>query len=314
MDPTILTVVSFAGISVLAGTVLVVARSYYVRRAAATQQQAETEERPPLLRRRLPESELASDGSIAGRIDRWFGRLVQDAGTELAPLTAFLLALASGLLVGGSLFVWRDDLLAGVTGMLVGMGLVIGGLLVLRARRWHVLQTQLPEAIDLMARSVRAGESLEQAVELVGTTASEPWASEFRHCAKQLDMGLSLESVVQSLTQRIPLPETRILAATLIVQRKSGGDLPTTLERLARVFRDRLNYRRQLRAATAVIRSSVAVIVGTAVLAAAYAIIWRPAYAEDFLTSTAGQTMLAVAIGLQAIGIAWVLGLLRTDY
>ncbi|HUT09540.1 MAG TPA: type II secretion system F family protein [Thermoguttaceae bacterium] len=314
MDPTILVVASFAGISLLAGAVLVVARGYYVHRASATEEQAGTGEKPLVLRRRPSESDLASNGGIAGRIDQWFGRLVQDAGTDLTPLTAFLLALAAGLAVGGSLFVWRDDLLAGVTGLLMGMGLVVGVLLTLRARRWHVLLTQLPEVVDLMARSVRAGQSLEQAVDLVGTTTSEPWANEFRHCAKQLDMGLSLEAVVQSLTQRIPLSETRILAATLIVQRKSGGDLPTTLERLARVFRDRLNYRRQLRAATAVVRSSVAVIVGTAVLAAAYAIIWRPAYAEDFLTSTAGQTMLAVAVGLQAVGIAWVIGLLRTDY
>jgi len=314
MDPTIVVVASFAGISLLAGAVLVVARSYYVRRASATDQQTASDEKPLPLRRRPSEAEAASDGSVAGRIDRWFDRLVRDAGTELTPLTAFLLALAAGLLLGGSLFVWRDDLLAGVLGVLMGMGLVLGVFLVLRARRWHLLLTQLPEVVDLMARSVRAGESLEQAVELVGTTASEPWAGEFRHCGRQLDMGLSPEGVVQGLTHRIPLSETRILAATLIVQRKSGGDLPTTLERLARVFRDRLNYRRQLRAATAVIRSSVAVIVGTAVLAAAYAIIWRPDYAEDFLTSTAGQTMLAVAIGLQAVGIAWVVALLRTDY
>ena len=113
--------------------------------------------------------------------------------------------------------------------------------------------------MELMARAVRAGESLDQAIALAGNSGFTR-GRRVPLLRSQMKMGLSLESAIRGLVSRAPLAETRILAMTLIVQRRRGGSLPTTLERLARVFRDRSNFYRQFQAATALGRGSAVMI------------------------------------------------------
>jgi tight adherence protein B len=168
--------------------------------------------------------------------------------------------------------------------------------------------------MEILARAVRAGETLDQAIALVGATVEEPLRSEFIRCSKHLDMGLSMDASIRSLTRRAPLPETRILAATLMVQRRAGGSLPITLERLARVVRDRLSYQRQFRAATAAGRMSMIIILLAGPLVMAYMWFWQREYIQNFITSPQGHFLLVVAVILQIIGSLWVLSLIRADY
>jgi len=127
-------------------------------------------------------------------------------------------------------------------------------------------------------------------------------------------MGLSMEAAMRSLTRRAPLTEMRILAATFMVQRQTGGNLPLTLERLAGVIRDRLSYYRQFRASTAASRIGTVLIALAGPAVAAYMLIWQPDYIRNFAEMPGGWTLLAIAIVLQVIGLAWILSLLRSDY
>jgi tight adherence protein B len=215
------------------------------------------------------------------------------------------------LSVGGSLFLWRDDVVAGATGAVFGVMLVGGVLMFFRARRNNAIRDQLPDCMELMARAVRAGESLDQAITLVGNSQLRPVATEFRYCASQMKMGLSLESAIRGMVARVPLIETRILAMTLIVQRRRGGSLPVTLERLARVFRDRLSFYRQFRAATALGRASAALI-GLGL--DAFMVFGNSDYAQKLVTTDVGHIMLVIALVLQIVGITWALWLFRSRY
>jgi tight adherence protein B len=221
--------------------------------------------------------------------------------------------LAAGLLLGGLLFLWRENLLLAGGGM--AMGIMLAGIVFVLLRRWRLqkIDNQLPEVLDVIARAVRAGETLDQGISMVASTALEPTATELRYCVQQLQLGLSVDAALRSLTQRVPSPELRLFAAALVVQRRTGGSLATTLERFARAMRERHSYRRQLRSATAAARWSTIVIVLACLAMMVYLFGWQADYVNSFLESRMGWTALIVAGVLQIIGILWVLSLTRAE-
>jgi tight adherence protein B len=249
-----------------------------------------------------------------GRMNQWFTRLEQENGTDQPPDAVFLWELVVGLAVGGLFYLWQRNIIAGVVGMILGMASVTIFFVIQRNRRRRLIQEQLPDVMELLARAVRAGETLDQAIGLVGETADEPLRSEFVRFNHHLNMGLSMEGSIRSLTRRAPLPETRILAATLMVQRRAGGSLPITLERLARVIRDRISYQRQFRAATAAGRMSMFLILLLGPLVFAYMWFFQRDYIQDFISTPQGYFLLVVAVLLQIVGSIWVFALLRSDY
>jgi tight adherence protein B len=127
---------------------------------------------------------------------------------------------------------------------------------------------------------VRAGESLDQAMQLVGEAVSEPVASEYRRCAKQLEMGLSVSATMQALSYRINIMDIRIFATALSVHRESGGNLPETLERLAKVIRDRMAYIQHQQSVTASGRISAFIIAVIGPILAGYLFIVQPEYGQ----------------------------------
>lgn len=247
-------------------------------------------------------------------LTRWFVRLVNDSGVDMPPEAAQLMLVLSGLLIGGALFIWNNNLLAALIGMVVGMVLPILWLLYRRSVRLRTIQEQLPNALDLLVRAVRAGESLDQAIELVGSEVPDPLGSEFRRCAAQLHMGLSLHAAVRLLSQRISLMEIRIFATTVMVHRQAGGNLALTLERVAEVVRDRLSYRRRFRAATAGGRFAAMLIATLGVAAFLFMMIWQPDYLNAFFEEPLGWVLLVTAVVLQLVGLLVVAALLRVDY
>jgi tight adherence protein B len=321
VSPTLLPIVAFFAITVFAGALALVLRDLSGRSPNTVEQRLDMGQPARLPRLRL-EAEQNGARGLADRFDHWFSLLIEQTGVALTPQAAFLLMITVGLLSGGALFLWRDNIMLGVASALVGMLLVMGVFVYLRGRRQRAIWEQFPGSIELMARAIRAGESLDQAIEMVGDNVAEPLATEFQRFAGQLKMGLSINAAVRAFTRRVPLAESRFLAASLVVQRRAGGNLPVTLERLAKVCRDRLNYYRQFRAMTATGRGSAIMIIVTTLAATAFMWFWGPDYAQ-FRVDSDGQaieyystayTMMAVAIGLQIVGLIWIYRILKTDY
>jgi tight adherence protein B len=269
---------------------------------------------PTGMLRRLP---LARDErpprGIAGRIDQALERLVVESGLDWSAMAAALLLLAGGLLVGGVLWIWTQDLLAAAVGGVIGLALPLPLLAYHRARRNRQLRERLPDALDLISRAVRAGESLDQAIDLAGQKGAEPLATEFRRCARQLQMGLSMHAVMRALVYRVRMMEMRIFATTLAVHRQSGGNLAITLERMAAVIRERITYQRQIRAATAAGRFSAAMIASAGPLLFGYMFFFQYEYASKLISLPLGQMLLAFAVALEILGLIWISRLLKTD-
>lgn len=303
----------FLAIALGTAALLQVLREMSANRAAFMAQRlgGGTVEIPPdqLLAPLLPER----GSGVLGRFDRWFDRLILETGTHLSSVTAFLVMLAVGLLVGGVLFIWRDNLLLAGGGMAIGIFLAAVWFVLIRRWRLQKIDNQLPDVLDLIARAVRAGETLDQGIEIASTSALEPTATELRYCVKQLQLGLSVDAALRSLNLRVPSPELRLFAAALVVQRRTGGSLALTLERFARAMRERHGYRRQLKTATAAARWSTMVIVAASIGIMVYMFCWQYDYVNAFLESRLGWSMLIIAIVLQIVGILWVLSLTKAE-
>ena len=256
---------------------------------------------------------LPTEGMF-GSFDKRFNQFIVQSGVSITPTAAFLLAVFVGLAASGTTFLLLDDILTATLAMAMGMFAVFGYFAFRRGRRRTEIQGQLPDVMDLLARAVRAGESLDQAIGLVGDIADKPLGPEFKRCAKQLEMGLSIDAAMRSVSYRAPLTEMRILSSTLGVQRRAGGSLPITLERLSKVIRDRINYHRQFRATTGAGRISTILIGVAGPLVCAYMLFFQREYFDRFTENYTGQLMFVTAVILQIVGIAWIYSLLKSDY
>ena len=120
-----------------------------------------------------------------------------------------------------------------------------------RSRRMKAFNRQLPDAIDLMARALRAGHSVAAALEIIGEESAEPVRSEFREVYRQQTFGLPMREALLQLGQRVPLPELNFVITAMLLQKETGGNLVELLERTASVIRERVRIEGEIRIYTA---------------------------------------------------------------
>ena len=310
MTITTISLICFVAITSIVGTVFLLVRDLRTSTASSGGTLAGRPAGDRL--RRIPTvfDEQAATSPFR-KFDQSFNRLVIESGWDINPSAAFLFLVACGLLTGGIIFNVVANPFAGIMGFVCGTfaGTVV--LIIRRTRRMTRIQNELPNVMDLMARAVRAGRSIDQAITLIGNECDGELGAEFARCSGQMQMGRSLTSVMNSLANRVRIVDLKLVALTLIVHRKSGGNLAQTLERMAGVIRDRMTARRQMKAATGAGRSSTLLIAVVSPLAYVLMFAFAPEHVEVLYTDPMGRTMLAVAIVLEIIGVLWVLGLLR---
>lgn len=304
MQVSLITLACFAGIVLLIVAIFLVTRDLFARATGGRHS--------PLGRLPLAKHDQVPQGLIE-QLDYWFQRLILETGIQGSATSAVLLMISCGVILGGAMFLVSDDLLVGSLGGLVGALGPLPYFLYRRQQRMKLLQQQLPDVLDLVARAVRAGESLDQAIDLAGRKAAEPLGLELRRCSNHLQMGLSLPATMRALAHRVRTMEIKILATTLAVHRQTGGNLAETLDRMSLVIRERLNYRRQLFVTTAAGRFSAALVSLAGVFLFAYMFLFQGDYTGRLVESPFGQSMLLTAIALEIIGLAWIWRLLRED-
>ncbi len=252
--------------------------------------------------------------SLLQRFDDWFHRIVVLTTSSRTTRQTTWIIVGCAAVMGTAVFVATDSIGPTVAAAVVGL---LGGLCVLAwsyRRMVQKFQKQLPQAMELMARAVRAGESLEQAVTLVSQSLEDPLRTEFRRCVSQVEMGLPVRAAMGSLAGRIDTLDVRIFGSTIAVHRETGGNLAQTLERLSEVIRKRYEYHQKLRSTTGAGRISVMIIAMLGALIFGYMFLFRPEYGQELWTDATGRKMLIVAFVSEMIGLIWVQMLLRADY
>jgi tight adherence protein B len=175
----------------------------------------------------------------------------------------------------------------------------------------------LPDALYLLARSVRAGRSIDQGIQLVGEAGVQPLAREFSRMHRQLELGLSLSQTLQIAANRINLLDFNVFASVLSLHRGTGGNLPTILDRIAAATRDRNQFEGQYRAATVLGRYCSIFIVALACFIMFYLFFFQREWAMKFFDTRYGFTgiyLFCIAIGLEILGGLVLVWFLRHDY
>jgi tight adherence protein B len=251
---------------------------------------------------------------LADRLDRGFNRMVDRTGMAWSPEQALGVICLVGVLVAGGLYLWKQQLWVSMVGLVLGVALPLAVLVYLQARWQKQIQELMPDAFFFMARSLRAGLSLEQALNISGTQGAEPLAGELRRCSERIRLGLPIATALELAGRRINLLDFNVFVSVVSLHQTTGGNLALQLDRLAASVRDRNQYQGYFRSATALGRISAIAIGGAVpVIFLGYAL-FQPEYALRFFESAAGIVMLATAFGLEIVGVIWLYMLLKINY
>jgi len=233
-----------------------------------------------------------------------FEALVTGSGARHPPaaiLTGMALTVLSGTLVftlvgyGGV-----QSFLAGIT---LGAALPLLALLHMRKRRLAKLTLQLPDAIDMLVRSLRAGLPVPMGIQMIAKEMSVPISDEFRRVCDAMSYGLDLREALEQFAQRVHIPEVTYMVAAIRVQYTTGGNLAEILCSLGGVMRERVRFKMKVKALSAESRLSANIMVLVPFVLIGGMMYIRPDFYNDVPGSSLLQAVLGGAAILLAIGI-----------
>jgi tight adherence protein B len=239
--------------------------------------------------------------------------MLQQSGAKWTMEVFLLVSMGLSVALGVSTLMftrlWPAALAAAVLGALLPYMRVRR----LRTTRLNGFEAQLPEAIDLLGRAIRAGHPLSSGLKMVADETQEPIAGEFRRAFEEQRFGLPFEDAILSMADRVTLVDVRILVTAILVQREVGGNLAEVLDNLASVIRARFVIRRQLRTFTAQGRMSGYVLAVLPIAVGTIIYILNPAYMGILFTEPIGKLMVGVASVMQLIGFLWIRNIVNID-
>lgn len=217
----------------------------------------------------------------------------------------FEIACTVGGVIFAILFVYFDFLnyITGIPiGFLVGAYLTFTFLAIRAESIKHNFLVQLPDAIDMMIRGVKAGLNINRVIKLVSMESRDPIASEYLTISQKLDLGVKPEHVFVEAADRVDIEEFRFLVVALVLQIENGGVLAEILANLSAIVRRRLELELKMKAMSAEARTSAIVLTALPFAFAAIMAVLNPSHLAEFMKPGAGQTLLKVLIVLFALG------------
>jgi tight adherence protein B len=223
---------------------------------------------------------------------------------------------------------WSPTRLAGIMGAGAAIGLVLGLLFPLiwsplvsvvflacagaalpflfvhskRTKRMNKFEEQFPEALDFLARSMRAGHAFSISLEMLGDEIGDPLGQEFRTLFNEQNLGAPLEVALRNLVERVPLLDVRFFASSVLLQKQTGGNLSEILSRLAYVIRERFRLKGQVKAASAHGRLTAAILTILPIVTMFGLLVVAPGYLQGMAADPDGKWLIVGAIVAQVIG------------
>ncbi len=172
-----------------------------------------------------------------------------------------------------------------------------------RTSRLGKFEENLPDAIDLLSRTMRAGHNIHSGLETIAEETTDPIRMEFRKVMEEMSLGQPLEPALHSLGDRIPILDLKFFITGLILQRQTGANMVSVLESLSTLVRERLNMAAKMRAHTAQQRFSAALLCLMPVVVGIGFWILKPEYIRLLYTDPIGTKFLTYAVISETIGI-----------
>jgi tight adherence protein B len=186
--------------------------------------------------------------------------------------------------------------------------LIIGGFLPYsvvsyrRQKRFEKFEELFPEAIDTLARAVRAGHAFTTAIEMISNEIAEPLATEFRKLFEEQKFGMPVRDALMNLTERVPLVDVKFFVTAVMLQRETGGNLAEILDNLSYVIRERFKIQRQVRVHTAQGRLTMALLMAMPPTVVTILLVFSPDFVRPLFYDPIGHALLVLSIALQTVG------------
>jgi tight adherence protein B len=256
--------------------------------------------------RALPQSVLPGAGPIEGRLRARFDLELAAAGNRVGPVHLIGAGLIIMLAVSGftSNLLGFGPLSSFVIGFVAGIGAAVVVLRMAQRRHQRKFLEFLPDAVDMVARGVRAGLMPMESLRLVAAEIPEPVGSEFQKALREMDLGVEMTEALQHTADRIRASDFDFLVVTLSLQRRTGGALAEALANLSGIVRQRKALRRKAREVTAEAKASALAIGAAPFFAGGGLFMLNPALMGSLFTEPRGRFMLGLAITFLLSGLA----------
>jgi tight adherence protein B len=306
--------------AILFAVILTVLLSLYFMIAPGWTERKEIKKRLSLLELRnlqlqdLPDvlkNELLSDVPVLNRILANLNIAVQidkrlkQANMEMK-VSTFILLSASGLLVGA--------FCTGADAVLFGAFLFAVPTIVVNTRknlRMKKFIMYFPEALEMFARSLRAGHSFTGAIQLVGQEMPDPIGPEFQKVFDEQNLGIPLRNALIGMTNRIDLLDVNFFVTAVLIQRETGGNLAEIIDKISYVIRERFRIQGQLKIHTAQARLTGLVLALLPVAVAFILFLMSPGYMKPLWEEPMGRSMIVTAIVMQIAGMLVIRKIIR---
>ena len=259
---------------------------------------------PDILKKRMLSEVPAFDRVLSmlplvKRLDR----LLQQANVQ-SPLGVFILLtllLAFTGFIGTSFATNKPDLSLMVGALLGGLPLFYVHLM--KVRRIKKFEEQLPEALDLIARALRAGHAFSSGMQLAADEMGDPLGTELGETLDEINFGVSVSDALKHLTRRVDCPDLNYFAVAVIVQRETGGNLAEIIENIAHIIRERFKLRGKIRVLSAEGKLSAVILVALPFLVAIAIHFMNPGYINTLFTDPAGRVVGSIGVCMMVAGI-----------
>jgi tight adherence protein B len=239
--------------------------------------------------------------------------LIEHAGGKIMAHQLVLLSLllgAAGAVVGAVLL---KSPLGALVGAPIAAAVPFFKLRMDRDRRMAKLEEQLPDAIDVLKRALRAGHPFNSAIKLVSEDLDEPMAKEFALTFADINYGVDVRRALLGILERVPSVTMMTFVTAVLLQRETGGNLAEILEQIVKVVRGRFKFFRKVRTLSAEGRMSAWILALVPLTLFAALSITQPKYLPVLVSDPLGRKLVTTALVLGFIGVLWIRKLLRIE-
>jgi tight adherence protein B len=224
------------------------------------------------------------------------------AGMKLRAGNFLVLCVICGAGAGIAALLWSKNPAIAWAALVIGAFIPYAVVSYRRQKRFEKIEELFPEAIDTVARAVRAGHAFTTALEMISSEVSEPLAGEFRKLYEEQKFGMPVRDALMNLTERVPLVDVKFFVTAVMLQRETGGNLAEILDNLSYVIRERFKIQRQVRVHTAQGRLTMALLMAMPPAVVAILAVFSPEFVRPLFYDPIGHTLLVVSLVLQTIG------------
>jgi tight adherence protein B len=242
------------------------------------------------------------------------GRIAQ-AGLEWSRNRFFVLSGVVGVCVGGGMLFLSDNAILAALGLFAGgLGAPRWFLGYLKKRRIDLFLKELPNAMDIIVRGIRAGLPLGDCLRIIANETQEPVKTEFRILVEHQNIGITVGEAVGKLYERVPVPEANFFAIVIAIQQKAGGNLSEAIGNLSKVLRERKKMKDKIQAMSMEAKASAGIIASLPFIVALLTYLSSPNYIELLWITMVGKMLLGLAAFWMMCGVLVMRKMINFDF